>query len=444
MIKKIIAYIICGITGFLLVTSVRLIPSLQNFTDDTSYTSVDIYNLPATSYEDFRNISVTVDGVAVDAGEIPAFDGHYYVVLAGTSSSDTIMMLQMMVSDEQTIRGLSALASNPDSAHVTVKGYLGEVPDRNREELIAGFMAGGLTRSEAETFYRENMVDAMFVESAMLGGLGNIAAFIIMGATVVMLIISILLTLSVKKDADRERYSAGFTPPGGGYMHPDGTITKREMKGVYAPPGAGGSSIGYNSPNGYKPQGSGSGGYVPPGGYVPQGGYAPPKTGSGGYVPPGGTRGGYSPSANHLNEPLTDENGNPFDPTKIKQPDYDDFFNDKKPKASTSSAPAAPKKPTEDISDFYDIEMEAVSVPDLPSAAAHTDGDLFDDFITPPDVSILEDKSLDSYKPADTDFSFPKTDVPAIESDPISDMDLNEYLSADFLSADFTPDDPND
>ncbi|MDR0986341.1 MAG: hypothetical protein LBL98_01425 [Ruminococcus sp.] len=351
--KKMVTYIIVGITGFLLINNIRTIPSLLNFEYTADYSVVDIYDLPDPTYGEVENLSVTVETVVADGGNIPVYDGHYFVVVAGDAYSDADLMLQMIVSDDQTIRGLSALASNSAAPAVTVKGYLGAVPESYKEELIEGFTASGISRSEAEQFYDENIFDAVFVEDGMMTDFGNIFAYILMGVTVAMVVISILLLRSLKKDEEGKRYSE---PPNG-----------------YIPP----QSV---SPNGFVPPNSG--GYIPPPGSVPPGGYVP-----------------------------VDETA--FDPTKIKQPDYNDFFNEKKP-----SKPETPAKKPDTISDLYDVEMEAVSIPVLPSA-----------------------------KPEDNDF----LELPSAEEinsslgdDPISDMNLDEYMSADFLSADFTPDNPND
>jgi hypothetical protein len=404
-VKKVLYGILFSLTIAMIGLCFRVIPAIGEVTNGEA-TAVDIYNIPPSSRQTGKMIDLTIDSVLLDGGYDNALDASYFVVPAGIPGKDNVMLMIVMVSDANIRSGLTSLTVNSEAEPVTVKGYFSDIPESNKEQLISGFITGGLSRSEAEEFYKDNILPAMFVESTTVEGITKALGFVLIGATAIMVIITVLLTIRRFKNpgvSDR-----GFTQPG------------------YIPQGG--------SPNGYRPPNSG--GYAPPktgnGSYVPPGGYAPPRTGSGGYRP-----------ASEQSEPLTDEFGNPFDPTKIKQPDYDDFFGDKKPKTAATKTTAETKKP-DAITGFNEVEMEAVSVPVLPNAAVSSGADYFDDFITPPDVSSLEDQSLDSYKPADTDFSFPKTDVPATEHDPISDMDLNEYLSADYLSADFTPDNPDD
>ncbi|MDR0974757.1 MAG: hypothetical protein LBL80_03585 [Ruminococcus sp.] len=464
MVKKVLSGIFISLTIAMVALCFRIIPALDDATNSEA-SVVDIYNIDPSSRRPGTMIDITVDAVVLDGGYDAVLDTHYYVVPAGIPGNENVMMLIVMVTDDSVRRGLTALSLNPEAEHVTMKGYLSDIPESNKEQLISGFVAGGISRSEAEQFYNDNIIPEMFVESKAVAGIVNTFGYILMGITGVMVIISVILTIRRFKQPRDTAYSGGYNPQSrynspGGYSSPNGYTPP--SSGGYRPPSSGG---------GYRP--ANSGGYAPPSGNTPQG--SSPL----GSSPPSARRPYVHPGEQPV-EPLTDEFGNPFDPSKLKQPNYNDFFDTKKSK-NTAAPAAETKKANEAISDFYDMEMDAIEVPEFKSqkTAAPSDSDFMDDFITPPDISSLDDRSLDSYKPDDTLFSFPKTAETVLEvpenaeiddlsysktkteafsdfeiaapnadeiraslgeaklgEDTISDMDLSEYMSADFLNPD--------
>ncbi|MDR0903506.1 MAG: hypothetical protein LBM59_02625 [Ruminococcus sp.] len=388
MVKKVLYGILFSITLAMVGLCFRIIPAINEITDGEA-TAVDIYNIPPSSRQSGKMIDITVDSVLLDGGYDEILDAAYYVVPAGIPGKDTVMLMIVMVSDETRISEMTALSLNPEAASVTLTGYFSDIPESNKEQLISGFVTGGLSRPDAEQFYKDNIVPAMFVESSAVKGIMWIGGYILIGITAVLVIITVLISIRRYKKPD-----VSYSQPAGGYIPPQSS-----------------------SPNGYRPPSSG--------GYVP-GGYKPPTPNSGGYVPPAAANTPRRPYVHPGEEPpLTDEYGNPFDPTKIKQPDYADFFGDKKPKPTATATPRPPEKKKPDkIDDFYTVEMEALPLPNLPAAPV-SDGDNYSDFLE---------------LPSSDEINATLNDNDGI----VSEMDLNEYMSADYLSADFTPDNPDD
>jgi hypothetical protein len=253
--------------------------------------------------------------------------------------------------------------------------------------------------------------------------------------TAILLIITILLVLSLKRQNGQfvpDSMGGYFPADSKGYVHPDGTVSQRKIgytstsSGVYiAPPGSG-----------YRPPGSSSNSNNAPNGYRP-----PDGNSNYGNPPPA-----YQNQQERDSDAMREHEVN-FDPTKFKQPNYDDFFNDKPRKhhaadkmADASTPDTKPKKQPDS---FMDVEsLDTIETPEniLPTKTPQI-GDDWDDTITPPDISSLADKgSLDAYKPADTEFFFPKSEsqkkAAEEKDDSISDIDLSQYLSMDYLSKD--------
>jgi hypothetical protein len=218
------------------------------------------------------------------------------------------------------------------------------------------------------------------------------AGFILLAFTIGLVIITLFLWRSVERKQDPAKFSNYKGP---GFMHKDGSVTLRD--GTLIPP----DEVKKQSNVTYAP---------PPDRYS-----APPA------------RDDFSSQV-------------PYNPKLLKQPDYEDFFSDKKKPVNMDRV--MPDKP-DAVSDIS--LMPAAPIPEQPGKWANntqvTEYNYFDELLAPPSDDDISN-SLKKAEPETMGMEpIEEITVPESESsyqyeDPISDMNLEEYLSTDYLSSD--------
>jgi hypothetical protein len=191
------------------------------------------------------------------------------------------------------------------------------------------------------------------------------AAIIQLLFTIGMILVTLFLWRSVERKEDPAKFSNYKGP---GFMYKDGTVVLPGGKIVPK------EDVEKLSKASYTP---------PPSAYVP-----PPGMGD--------TIDNFTPRE-------------PYNPTMLKQPDYEDFFSDKKKAEGMGNVKPEKKEEPADMSDISLMPDAPIpEINNLPKAEIN----YFDDLIaSEPEQSYEYD-------------------------DPISDMNLEEYLSTDYLSND--------
>jgi hypothetical membrane protein len=379
--KKVITTIVSIITISLVYFSIRAIPDFLSIEEDLSdYTYIDIYNLPSIGSGTINSYQIVVDRVLSEGIGAPGISGKYYFVAGGLKSKpDSEMMLQILASSDEAMDGLDRLFLDADAPGVTLNGHMRIVPDATKQAYIDQLMVEGMTQTEAEQTFDEYIIPVFFMESEALGSLGRVLAVVLFAFTIGMIIIMLFLIRSVERDNDPGKFR---TYKGPGFMHADGSVTLRDGKKISSEIVAEQSKASYNPPPSV---------YIPPSGMGDDDSFTPQE---------------------------------PYNPTLLKQPDYEDFFSDKKkPVGMGNLKPEKPKK-AEKPDDMSELSlMPDAPIPQMSESKEFIKEaapvEFFDELIAPPSEDELK-ASLNSEG----------------YDDPISDINLEEYLSTDYLSPD--------
>jgi hypothetical protein len=118
----------------------------------------------------------------------------------------------------------------------------------------------------------------------------------------------------------------------------------------------------------------------------------------------------------------------PYNPTMLKQPDYEEFFSDKKKAEGMGNLKPAKKEEKPD--DMSEISlMPDAPIPGNENYSKAAPVEFFDELIASPAEEEPVMEIID-------EITLPKPEPSYVYDDPISDMNLEEYLSTDFLSPD--------
>jgi hypothetical protein len=327
MVRKIIG----GIMIVIAVAAIGLGASLQGMIGRVggNYENADIYSITKGSYASTANVTIGVD-LVIDHANMPPF-GEYYLVGSrySTEGEDTVRFMMLVASDPKSIEKLNALHAQFDMNAATLNygdpvelsGYIGQLQESAKVNMISGFESEGMSPTEARSFFDENIMPYMFAEESAMGGIIDGFGLVAIGGGVVMLIIAIVLLISAK-NANKQ-----FNPYGG-YVHPNarGDFERPLPKRLDT------SSLDNFSPS----RSSADGGFRSPSGSSADGGFRSPSgrpgyqspSGRPGYQSPSGRPGYQSPSGGYVshNTPANAEPEVPFSPKKLSQPDYEDFF----------------------------------------------------------------------------------------------------------------------
>jgi hypothetical protein len=267
---------------------------------------------------------------------------------------------------------------------VVLVGFMSNIPDSQWNEMVRQVQQAGVTESEARELMNTLVMPIIFTESAQIGTIINVASVILMAVAVVMVVVAIILARSRNNTGQYTVYQD--TPKR--YSYP--------------------SESGYRPPNGVYGQGTVQGG-------------SGNRDGNG-YRPPNGIygQGAVQSGGQYINP---EQSAEPFDPGAIKQPNYDAFFAPKgKSNAPQMQSPVM-------------VSKESVTPPPVAPVQSDT--------ITPPVITdtmlSLEPPTLSAPPAADYMEDIP-LELPSEEmlrdalGDTPLDMDLSEYMEADFLS----------
>jgi hypothetical protein len=377
-IKKVITTIVSIITISLVYFSFRAIPDFLSIEGDLGdYTYIDIYNLPSINPGTVDGYQIVVDKVLSEGIGAPGISGKYYYVAGGLRSKpDSEMMLQILASSDEAMDGLDRLFINADAPAVTLNGRMRIIPDATKKLYIDQLMVEGMTQTEAEQTFEEYIIPVFFMESEAFGSLGRVLAVVLFAFTVGMVIIMLFLIRSVERYNDPGKFR---TYKGPGFMHADGSVTLRDGKKISSEFVAEQSKASYNPP---------------------------PSV----YIPPSG-----------MGDDDSFNSQEPYNPTKLKQPDYEDFFSDKKKPVGMGNVKSEKPKKAEKPDDLSENSlMPDAPIPEMKEYIKEAAPvEFFDELIAPPSEDDIK-ASLNS----------------GGYDDPISDINLEEYLSTDYLSPD--------
>jgi hypothetical protein len=401
MIRKAI-----GVVLILLAVGALFIGSLIHGASDMmskDYAPTDIYALSEDSFSRATDISITVDLVVVRASAPPM--GEVYAVASkyADDPEDGFRIMMVMASSPETKGKLNALLAlfqdDPESVKygkpVVINGYIGELPDNAREEIIKGVMADGVTKAEATELYDNYFMPFMFVEESTMTGLTNGMGIVLIVVGIIMAVIAIVLFITAKNAGTSDNGNRGYRHGGGDYQ--EFKPIRRDTTSM--------NTGGYQSPSGNR-------------------GYQSPP-GSNGNLSPSGNRGYQSPNAGYRSPQEDTEPEVPFNPNLFKPRNYDEFFAPKKKKVELETVTAEgsiddivrktnddPKAVIAEVKEKINEDSlpvkkpyeETAQLPDVPLYSLHpADDEIFGAVDAPPPPELLDFDNAQTTQSNDSD-----------------------------------------
>jgi hypothetical protein len=127
----------------------------------------------------------------------------------------------------------------------------------------------------------------------------------------------------------------------------------------------------------------------------------------------------------------------PYNPTMLKQPDYEDFFSDKKKAEGMGNVKPVKKEEPEKIS--QNSLMPDAPIPEMKNFSKQAAPvEFFDELIASPadETPVIMEPISEPAMEAIGEITVPESESSYQYDDPISEMNLDEYLSTDYLSPD--------